>query len=95
MGSTVMTVCPFGSCHFLQPLGCLDTAPVQPHAVGRAQVFDIPPAAGNPEARVVAGVEFVVDNQLPSRPMVNEASKLRLRSAILMSKDGAASPWRG
>jgi hypothetical protein len=48
---------------FLQPLGCLDAAPVQPGAVGRAQVFDIPPAAGNLEACVAAGGEFVVDDE--------------------------------
>src|SRR5215831_6826288 len=48
---------------FLQPLGCLNAAPVQPGAVGRAHIFDVPPAAGNLEARVATGGEFIVDDQ--------------------------------
>jgi hypothetical protein len=49
---------------FLHPLGRLDAPPVQPGAVGRTQVLDIPAAVGDLKARVEAGGELVVDGQI-------------------------------
>src|ERR1700722_1122407 len=53
----------------LQQLGRVDAASVQPGAVGRAQVLDVPQVAGDFEAGVLAGGEVVVDDEraLPPR----------------------------
>jgi hypothetical protein len=47
----------------LQPLGSEDTAPVEPGAVGRAEVFDVPELVGDMETGVVARGELVVDDE--------------------------------
>jgi signal transduction histidine kinase len=48
---------------FLQPLGDDDAAPVEPGAVGRAEVLDVPEAVSRLEEGMMAGGVLVVDNQ--------------------------------
>jgi len=48
----------------LQTLRGVETAPVEPGAVGRAEVLDKPQAVGHPESAVVAGGEVVADGQV-------------------------------
>ena len=48
---------------FLQPLGDDDAAPVEPGAVGRAEVLDVPEAVSRLEEGMMAGGVLVVDHQ--------------------------------
>ena len=48
---------------FLQPLDGADAAPVEPGAVGRAEVLDVPEAMSGLEEGVMAGGVIVVDDQ--------------------------------
>ena len=54
---------------FLQPLDGADAAPVEPGAVGRAEVLDVPQAMSGLEEGVMAGGVVIVDDQcaLPAR----------------------------
>ncbi len=52
----------------LQPLGGDDAAAVEPGAVGRAEVFDVPQAVRGQEEGVVAGGMLVVDHQRALAP---------------------------
>jgi hypothetical protein len=52
----------------LQPLGLVNAASVEPGAVGRAEVFDVPKAMGELEQGVVAGGVVVADGQRALAP---------------------------
>ncbi len=48
---------------FLEPLGLVDTAPVQPGAVGRIEVLDVPETVSELEKGVVARGPLVAEDQ--------------------------------
>jgi hypothetical protein len=53
---------------FLKPLGGVNAAPVEPGAVGRTEVCDVPEAVGGGEAGMMVGGEFVADDERALAP---------------------------
>ena len=71
----------------------MNATPVEPGAVGRAEVLDVPTAADNPEAGVLARSKFVADGERPLAPTLASVLKTSLSSPAWIRSErlGAAS----